>query len=165
MNVRTFQWLALGLSVAAAAACGGGEPEPAATSTTTAAPAATAVKPAASSSSPRVFWIEPTDGATVKSPVKLRFGIENYELAAVPQGDITSARPRMGHHHVGVDTECLPPGTVIPKANPWVHHGGGQTEMDMQLTPGKHRLTLQLGDDTHTTIEGMCSSITVNVAE
>ena len=33
--------------------------------------------------------------------------------------------------------------------------------MDMQLTPGKHRLTLQLGDDTHTTIAGLCSSITV----
>ena len=168
MHVRSFQWLALGLTVAAAAAaCGGSEPESAATSTTTSAPAATAAKPASSpsSSSPRVFWVEPTDGATVKSPVKLRFGIENYELAAVPQGDVTAARPKMGHHHVGVDTECLPVGTVIPKANPWVHHGGAQTEMDMQLTPGKHRLTLQLGDDTHSTIEGLCSSITVNVAE
>jgi uncharacterized protein DUF4399/uncharacterized protein DUF6130 len=165
MNGRTLQWLVLGLSVAAASACGGSEPEPAATSTSAAPPATTAAKPAASSSAPRVFFIEPTDGATVKSPVKLRFGIENYELAAVPQGDVTAARPRMGHHHVGVDTECLPPGTVIPKANPWVHHGGAQTEMDMQLTPGKHRLTLQLGDDTHTTIAGLCSSITVNVAE
>jgi Domain of unknown function (DUF4399)/Family of unknown function (DUF6130) len=163
MNGRTLHWLALGLTVAAAAACGGSEPEPAATSTS-APPAVTAAKPAASSS-PRVFFVEPADGATVKSPVKLRFGIENYELAAVPQGDITAARPQMGHHHVGVDTECLPPGTVIPKANPWVHHGGAQTEMDMQLTPGKHRLTLQLGDDTHTTIAGLCSSITVNVVE
>ena len=83
----------------------------------------------------------------------------------VPPGDVTSARQGMGHHHVGVDTECLPAGTVIPKANPWVHHGGGQTEMDMQLTPGKHTLTLQLGDDTHTTIEGLCSTITVTVVE
>ena len=164
MNVRTLQWLAVGLTAATAAACGGSEPGPAATTTSTAAPATTAAKPAASGS-PRVFFIEPTDGATVKSPVKLRFGIENYELAAVPQGDVTAARPRMGHHHVGVDTDCLPPGTVIPKANPWVHHGGAQTEMDMQLTPGKHKLTLQLGDDTHTTIAGLCSSVTVNVTE
>jgi hypothetical protein len=37
--------------------------------------------------------------------------------------------------------------------------------MDMQLTPGKHTLTLQLGDDTHTTIEGLCSTITVTVVE
>jgi hypothetical protein len=163
MNGRTLQWLALGLIVAAAAACGSG-PEPAATTTTTAPPAAAAAKPA-SSGGPRVFFVEPADGATVKSPVKLRFGIENYELAAVPQGDITAARPRMGHHHVGVDTDCLPAGTVIPKANPWVHHGGAQTEMDMQLTPGKHKLTLQFGDDTHTTIDGLCSSVTVNVTE
>jgi hypothetical protein len=164
MNVRSLQWLAVGLTVAATAACGGSEPKPAATTTSTAPPAAAAAKPA-SSGSPRVFFVEPADGATVKSPVKLRFGIENYELAAVPQGDIKAARPRMGHHHVGVDTDCLPPGTVIPKANPWVHHGGAQTEMDMQLTPGKHKLTLQLGDDTHTTIEGLCSSVTVNVTE
>lgn len=132
------------------------------------APAATAAPaPAASAAAgggtPRVFFTEPQDGATVKSPVHLRFGSENFQIAAVPQGDVTTARPGMGHHHVGVDTDCLPPGTVIPKANPWVHHGGGQTEMDMQLTPGPHKLTLQIGDDTHTTIAGLCSTINVTV--
>jgi hypothetical protein len=163
MNSRNLQWLALGLAgTLTAAACGGSEPEPAATETATPPPASA---PASTTAKPRVFFVEPQDGATVKSPVKLRFGIEGYELGAVPPGDVTSARQGMGHHHVGVDTECLPPGTVIPKANPWVHHGGGQTEMDMQLTPGKHTLTLQLGDDTHTTIEGLCSTITVTVVE
>jgi hypothetical protein len=169
MNGRNLQWWhALGLAVVlTASACGGGEPEPAAGTTSTAAtpPGTTAATAKPASSAPRVFFVEPTEGATVKSPVKLRFGIENYELAAVPQGDVTAARKGMGHHHVGVDTECLPAGSVIPKANPWVHHGGAQTEMDMQLTPGKHRLTLQLGDDTHATVEGLCSSITVNVVE
>jgi hypothetical protein len=168
MNGRNLEWLhALGLAAAlTASACGGSEPEPAgSTSTAAAPPATTAATAKPASSAPRVFFVEPKEGATVKSPVKLRFGIENYELAAVPQGDVTAARKGMGHHHVGVDTECLPVGTVIPKANPWVHHGGGQTEMDMQLTPGKHRLTLQLGDDTHTTLEGLCTSVTVNVVE
>ena len=168
MNGRNQQsWYALGLALALTAfGCGGSEPEPAAGTTSTATPpAATAAAAKPASSAPRVFFVEPTEGATVKSPVKLRFGIENYELAAVPQGDVTAARKGMGHHHVGVDTECLPAGSVIPKANPWVHHGGAQTEMDMQLTPGKHRLTLQLGDDTHATVEGLCSSVTVNVVE
>jgi hypothetical protein len=166
MIVRQLHWQAFGLAILlASAACGGSEPESTTSTSTTPAPAPAATAPKPASSSPRVFFVEPTDGATVKSPVKLRFGIESYELAAVPPGDVTSARKGMGHHHVGVDTECLPVGTVIPKANPWVHHGGAQTEMDMQLTPGKHRLTLQLGDDTHTTVEGLCSSITVNVAE
>lgn len=126
-------------------------------------PAAPPASESAKPSGPREFFVEPQDGATVKSPVKLRFGIENYELAAVPQGTVETVRPGMGHHHVGVDIDCLPPGTEIPKANPWVHHGGAQTEMDMQLAPGPHKLTLQLGDDKHMTIAGLCQTITVNV--
>jgi hypothetical protein len=113
----------------------------------------------------RVFFVEPADGATVKSPVKLKFGIEGYELSPVPAGEVTAARPNVGHHHVGVDTECLPPGTVIPKAAPWVHFGKGDAEIDMQLTPGSHKLALELGDDMHTTIAGLCTTITVNVAQ
>jgi hypothetical protein len=113
----------------------------------------------------RVFFVEPQDGSTVKSPVHLRFGIENYDIQPVPAGTVAASRPAMGHHHVGVDIDCLPPGTEIPKANPWVHHGGAQTEMDMQLTPGPHKLTLQVGNDQHMTIDGLCSTITINVVE
>ena len=156
---RWFGMLAIALF---AAGCGGAE-TPAEKPATE--PPAAAAPPAASSGSPRVFFVEPVDGAMVKSPVKLVFGIENYQLAAVPQGTVTESRPNLGHHHVGVDIDCLPPGTEIPKANPWVHHGGAQTEMDMQLTPGTHKLTLQLGDDMHRTIEGLCQTITVNVVE
>src|SRR5258708_20170223 len=35
----------------------------------------------------RSFFIEPKNGATVTSPVHLKFGVENYEIAAVPPGD------------------------------------------------------------------------------
>ena len=166
MTCRRLSFLALVIGLLGfIAACAPDSTET--TSTATNAPAATAAPapPPPAASGPRVFFVEPQDGATVKSPVKLRFGIENYQIAAVPQGDVTSARPNMGHHHVGVDTECLPPGTVIPKANPWVHFGGGQAEIDMQLTPGPHKLALEIGDDTHTTIAGLCSTITVNVAQ
>lgn len=150
--------------VAAAALVSACSSEPAAPPAAESAPAvAAAPAEAAKPSGPREFFVEPQDGATVKSPVKLRFGIENYELAAVPQGTVETVRPGMGHHHVGVDIDCLPPGMEIPKANPWVHHGGAQTEMDMQLPPGPHKLTLQLGDDKHMTIAGLCQTITVNV--
>jgi hypothetical protein len=110
-----------------------------------------------------VFFAAPQDGATVKSPVALRYGISGYELGAVPAGTVTTARPGLGHHHIGVDTECLPVGSVIPKAAPWVHHGDGKSEIEMQLPPGKHTLTLQLGDDLHTTMTGLCTTITVTV--
>jgi hypothetical protein len=113
---------------------------------------------------PRVFFVQPQDGAMVTSPVKLEFGLENYQLAAVPP-DAKDARAGMGHHHVGVDTDCLPPDTEIPMANPWVHFGKANTTIDMQLTPGPHKLTLQLGNDLHRTIEGLCTTINVNVVQ
>jgi hypothetical protein len=147
-----------------AAACSSGTPESSAPASS--APAASTPPPAAAASGPRVFFVSPKDGETVKSPVHLMFGIENYQIAAVPEGTVTTARPGMGHHHLGVDTDCLPPGTVIPKAAPWVHFGTGATMMDpgVQLTPGTHKLALQTADDTHTTIPGLCSTITITVA-
>lgn len=116
-------------------------------------------------SKPRVFFVEPQDGAKVKSPVHLKFGIEDYQVAAVPQGTVDTARPGMGHYHVAVDSDCLSVGATIEKAAPWVHFGTGNSEIDMQLPPGMHKLTLQLGDDLHRAVEGLCTSITVNVAE
>jgi hypothetical protein len=165
MNVRKYLiGLALVGSAVAASACGSEAPpaEPGAKPAppTASAPPAT---PAASSK-PRVYFVAPQEGATVTSPVRLRFGIEGYEIGAVP-ANVEKARPGLGHHHVAIDSDCLPPGTVIPKAAPWVHFGDGKNEIDMQLPPGSHRLTLQLGDDAHTTIEGLCASINVTVAQ
>ncbi len=134
------------------AACGGSAPEP--------APEATP-QPAG----PRVFFVQPQDGAAVKSPVSLEFGAEDFQIAAVPAGTVTETRPGLGHHHVGIDTDCLPPGTAIPRAAPWVHFGDGKNVIDMQLPTGSHRLTLQIGDDLHRTIEGLCQTITVTVNE
>jgi hypothetical protein len=119
----------------------------------------------ASSPQPRVFFAEPSDGASVKSPVHLKFGVENYQVAAVPQGTVDTARAGMGHYHVGVDTDCLTAGTAIQKAAPWVHFGDGKAEIDMQLPPGMHKLTLQLGDDLHRAVDNLCTSITVNVGD
>ena len=148
----------------AASACGGSEPaQPAAEPPPAAAPAPA---PAPAAPARRVFFVEPQDGATVKSPVKARFGLEGYELAPVPAGTITADQVRagMGHHHLGINMDCLPAGTEIVKGTPsWVHFGKGDTEIDVQLEPGTHKLTLQLGDDLHRTIEGLCQTITVNV--
>ena len=120
-------------------------------------------KPA--SKKPRVFFVEPKNGATVTSPVRLKFGVENFEIAPVPEGTVATPRKGIGHHHVGVDTTCLPPGTEIPKAAPWVHFGTGKDEIDMQLPPGRHKLVLEIGDDLHKTQPGLCTTITVNVSK
>ena len=125
--------------------------------------AAVLIAACSSEATKRVYFVEPADGASVKSPVHLKFAVEGIEVSPVPAGELTTARTGMGHHHVGVDTECLPPGSVIPKASPWVHFGTGAAEIDMQLPPGQHKLALEIGDDLHTTIAGLCTTITLNV--
>jgi hypothetical protein len=161
---QSCRWMALismiMIAFAMASACGGAPPPPAQQQAPAAAPA-----PAAPAQA-RVFFVEPKDGATVKSPVHLVFGIEGYQLAPVPQGTITpdQVRAGVGHHHVGVDQDCLPAGTEIVKGTPsWVHFGTGSTFIDMQLTPGPHKLTLQLGDDLHRTVDNLCQTINVTV--
>jgi hypothetical protein len=123
-----------------------------------------AAKPAAKK--PRVFFLEPKNGATVTSPLHMKFGAEGVEIAAVPPGEITKAQVRKGvaHYHVGIDQSCLPAGKTIVKGTPsWVHFGDGKDVFDTQLTPGKHKLALQLGDDLHDTMPGTCQEITVTV--
>jgi hypothetical protein len=157
--------LALVALIVFAAACSSGTPETSkpASSAPAATPAASA--PAKPAGSPRVFFVEPADGATVKSPVHLKFGSENFMIMAVPE-KVETVREGMGHYHVGVDTECLGPGTEIVKGTPtWIHFGKGDSEIDMQLTPGKHTLVLQIGDDKHVTLPGLCSTISVNVVQ
>tara|TARA_B100001123_G_scaffold439044_1_gene575072 strand:+ start:8610 stop:9113 length:504 start_codon:yes stop_codon:yes gene_type:complete len=117
------------------------------------------------SESPRVFFVQPEEGSEVQSPVHFEFGIEDFVIAPVPEGTVEEARSGMGHHHLGVDTECLPAGTEIPKADPWIHFGQGNNVIDVQLTPGPHTFVLQTGDDRHHTIEGLCASVTVTVLE
>jgi hypothetical protein len=113
---------------------------------------------------PRVFFVEPKNNAAVTSPVHMKFGSEGIEIGAVPAGDVKTARPGIAHYHVGIDVDCLPAGQTIVKGTPqWVHFGDGKSEFDSQLTPGKHKLALQLGDDLHNTLPGTCSVITVNV--
>ena len=129
-----------------------------------AVPGAQAKKPATKAKKARVFFVEPKNGATVTSPVHMKFGSEGTTISPVPPGDVKTARPGMTHYHVGIDQDCLAPGKNIVKGTPsWVHFGDGKDVFDSQLTPGKHKLALQLGDDLHNTLPGTCQVITVNV--
>lgn len=108
----------------------------------------------------RVYIIEPNDGATVKSPVKVTFGIEGMTIA--PAGSDT---PNSGHHHLLIDTSLEDYASAIPADENHVHFGKGQTETSVELTPGKHTLQLILGDKNHVphnpAVESDVISITV----
>ncbi|MGH9140624.1 MAG: DUF4399 domain-containing protein [Vicinamibacterales bacterium] len=126
---------------------------------------AQAKKPAmAMKAKPKVFFIEPKNGATVTSPVHMKFGSSGIEISPVPPGDLKETRPGVAHYHVGIDQNCLPAGKNIVKGTPsWVHFGDGKDVFDSQLTPGKHKLALQLGDDLHNTLAGACQVINITV--
>ena len=148
----------LGLCTVIAAACGGAE--------TTSTPASTPAAAPASPPATRVFFVSPTNGATVKPMSTIEFGSSGVTVAAVPPGELKPEQVRAGtiHYHIAVDSDCLPAGTVIPKADPWVHFGDGKKVIEMSLAPGAHRLTVQAGDDMHRTIAGLCETINVTVA-
>ena len=108
---------------------------------------------------PAVRFIEPADGATVKSPVKVKFGITGLTVA--PAGTAPNDKTK-GHHHVVVDGAVVPLGTVVPADERHIHFGKGQTEADLKLKPGKHTLTLQFADGAHRSF-GAAVSQTISV--
>jgi hypothetical protein len=99
-----------------------------------------------SPSGAKVFIISPKNGATVTSPVTVKFGIKG--MALVPAG---TKQDNSGHHHLLIDTDppadlSQPIPTVPDKV---VHFGKAQTETTLTLPPGKHTLQLLLGDQNH----------------
>jgi hypothetical protein len=87
----------------------------------------------------------PADGATVSSPVTVRFGLRGIGVA--PAGvDL----PNTGHHHLLIDVTELPSFDLpLPATDNVRHFGAGQTEVELALAPGEHTLRLVLGDYLH----------------
>lgn len=100
----------------------------------------------------KVYMVNIEDGATVKGPVKVVFGLSGMGVA--PAG--TEAE-NTGHHHVLInrapwgegpnDAEYDKDG--LPGDDNHKHFGKGQTEAVFELEPGTHTLQLVLGDLFH----------------
>ena len=93
-----------------------------------------------------VYIVSPKDGAKVKGPVTVVFGLKGMGIA--PAG---IKFDNSGHHHLLIDTDSptdlsLP----LPADDHNVHFGKGQTETTLTLAPGKHTLQLVLADYLHT---------------
>jgi hypothetical protein len=88
--------------------------------------------------------ISPKDGDTVTSPVIVKFGLAGMGVA--PAG-VTNENT--GHHHLIIDAPLPDLDFAIPKDAKRRHFGGGQTQVTVELTPGKHTLQLLLGDYRH----------------
>src|SRR5262245_21987185 len=93
-----------------------------------------------------VYIISPKDGATVKSPVTVVFGLKG--MGDAPAG---VKFENTGHHHLLIDTDVPKDlNAPLPTSDQVKHFGKGQTETSIELAPGKHTLQLVLGDQNHT---------------
>lgn len=92
----------------------------------------------------KVYFIEPQNGATVSSPVLVKFGLSGMGVA--PAG---IEKVNTGHHHVLIDAKLTDFANAVPADDNHKHFGGGQTETKLELKPGTHTLQLVLGDHNH----------------
>jgi hypothetical protein len=92
----------------------------------------------------RVYFVYPTDGAYVSRTPVIRFGLVNMGVA--PAG---VEKANTGHHHLLIDAPLPPLDRPIPNDFNHLHFGAGQTEAQITLELGTHRLQLLLGDDNH----------------
>lgn len=136
--IRAF---AVALLVLSLAACGdNGSSTPEAKKETAAASSDRTPSPAGA----RVSILEPKDGATVKSPVTVKFGVEGMKV--VPAG---TDEPDSGHHHLFIDSTLEDPSAAIPADANHIHYGKAQTEAQVELAPGKHTLQDVFADKNH----------------
>lgn len=99
-----------------------------------------------SANNAQVYFISPKNQQTVKQKFKVQFGLSGMGVA--PAG---VDKENTGHHHLLIDTEIqtIDLSKPIPATDKIKHFGGGQTEVELQLSPGKHSLQLLLGNHLH----------------
>src|SRR5450432_4021041 len=101
----------------------------------------TAGGPTPSPAGAAVYFIDLKDGATITPKTTLHFGLRGMGIA--PAG---SDKANSGHHHLLIDADLPPLNAPIPSDFNHMHFGAGQTEVDLELSPGPHTLQLLLGD-------------------
>lgn len=108
---------------------------------------AKAPAPLARSTSPvgaSVYFIAPSNGATLSNPVTVEFGIEGMAVVKAGENQADS-----GHHHLLIDTGLPDLAFPIPADEHHVHFGDGSTATEITLEPGEHTLQMLLGDYLH----------------
>jgi hypothetical protein len=98
----------------------------------------------ASADGANVFFITPTDGATVSNPIAIEFGIAGMDVVRAG-----TEQKNSGHHHLLIDTELPAMGMPIPADDHHIHFGDGSDSTEISLEPGEHTMQMLLGDYLH----------------
>merc|ERR1719473_1089702 len=94
-----------------------------------------------------VFFTNVKNGDTVPREFTYKFEVTGYELSPAAAG----LKEGTGHHHLVIDgpTAFVTEGEAIPFDATHKHFGKAQTEGELELEPGKHKITLQLANHLH----------------
>jgi hypothetical protein len=108
----------------------------------------------------KVYFKNLKNGASVTSPVKVQMAVDQMKINTA--GPVVAGS---GHYHIFIDSEdSLASGKMVPKDSTHLHYGKGQTEAEVTLPPGKHKLTLQLADGLHRSYGSkLATTVSVNV--
>ena len=115
----------------------------------------------------RVFFLAPSDGATLVGPlvdgkVRVRVEMGAADVRVMAAGELVDGA---GHYQIIIDGDPLPRGQAAPATATHIHYGRGQTEAELQLEAGPHTLRLQFADGAHRSYGSALSAlIHVNVA-
>lgn len=93
----------------------------------------------------RAYIVWPRNGQVVPGgKLWVRMGLKNAGVA--PAG---VEKVNTGHHHLIIDAPLPPLNQEIPADKNHLHFGAGQTEVHLELPPGKHTLQLLFADHQH----------------
>ncbi|MBC7386025.1 MAG: DUF4399 domain-containing protein [Cryobacterium sp.] len=92
----------------------------------------------------KVIFESPKNHDVVTKKFKVKFGVSGMKLH--PAGELN---PGTGHHHLIIDGDSVPAGQTVPADATHIHFGKGQTETEIELAPGPHKLTLQFANGAH----------------
>jgi hypothetical protein len=93
---------------------------------------------------PSVDFLNLKNGDIVTSPFKLVFKITGMDISPAGEFKVNS-----GHHHLLINQTFIEQGSTIPADQNHIHFGKGQSETELNLSPGNYKLTLQFADGYH----------------
>jgi len=109
-----------------------------------------------------VYFTNVKDGDTVPSKFTYKFEVTGYTLSPAAEG----LKEGTGHHHMIIDgpKPFTDKGEAIPMDATHKHYGKAQSEGELELEPGKHKITLQFANAYHQSYgKEFAKTITVNV--
>jgi len=109
-----------------------------------------------------VYFTNVKDGDTVPPKFLYKFEVTGYDVSPAAAG----LKEGTGHHHMIIDgpKAFVDSGEAIPMDATHKHYGKAQSEGELELEPGKHKITLQFANAYHESYgKEFAKTITVNV--